>query len=64
MLRKNHCNRKKLDFLRKSLPSGYFITGSDGKVKFLGIIDPNSKSKFFPDLEDGGDCEDMYFLGS
>jgi len=45
---------KKLDFLRKILPGGYFIAGSDGKVKLLGIIDPNSKSKFFPDLKDGG----------
>jgi hypothetical protein len=44
---------KELDFLRKVLPSGYFIAGSDGKVKLLGIIDPNSKSKFFPDLKDG-----------
>ena len=45
---------KKLDFLGQILPGGDFVADQDGKVKLLGIIDPNSKSKLFPNLKDGG----------
>ena len=34
---------KKLDFLGKVLPGGDFVADQDGKISFLGIIDPNRK---------------------
>ena len=45
---------KKLNYINRVLPGGLFVADSDGKIELLGIIDPNSKSRIFPDLKDGG----------
>jgi hypothetical protein len=52
--KKLNATMKKLNWLHQILPGAVFSVNPDGKIKLLGVVDPNSKKNIFSDLKDGG----------